>query len=93
MDRDGLKIQESKEKAKSKDGNLEERYTRGQGHDAAFMAPMPLMYGYGSPYVYPSYLEPSAFVIPVHWYTRSVWRLTFNNFRVYPDVLETKARY
>ena len=56
-DRDGLKIQESKGKAKSKDGDLKERYVRGQGHDAAFMVPVPLTYGYGSPYMYPSYLE------------------------------------
>ena len=56
------------------------------------MVPVQLMYGYGSPYVYPSYLEPSAFVIPVHRYTRSVWRLTLDNLRVYPDVLEAKAR-
>ena len=48
-DRDGLKVQESEGEAKSKDGDLEERYASGRGHDAAFMVPVPLIYGYGSP--------------------------------------------
>jgi hypothetical protein len=52
MDRDGQKIQSSKGTAKSKNRDLEERYTRGQGHDAAFMIPVLMTYGYGYPYVY-----------------------------------------
>ena len=52
-DRDGQKIEKSKGKVNDK--NLQERHTRGQDHDAAFMVPVPLTYGYGYPWVYPAY--------------------------------------
>jgi len=51
-DRDGEKNKRSKGKAKNKD--FEERYARGQDHDPAFMVPVPLIYGYGYPWVYQS---------------------------------------
>lgn len=50
-DRDDEKIKWSRGKAKNKD--LEERCARGQNRDAAFMVPVPLIYEYGYPWVYP----------------------------------------
>ena len=61
-DRDGQKIKGSEGKAKDKD--LEERYARGQDHEAAFMVPVPLAHGYAYPYVYPPYPGSCAGVSP-----------------------------
>jgi len=61
-ERDGQTIRESKDKAKNRD--LEERHARGEGHDSAFMIPVPLMYGYGCPFVYSPYPGSCAIVSP-----------------------------
>jgi len=60
--RDGQTIRESKDKAKNRD--LEKRHARGEGHDSAFMVPVPLMYGYGYPFAYLPYTGSCAVVSP-----------------------------
>lgn len=87
-DRDGQKLEGSKGKSKGGNDGLEARYTRGQGHAVAFMIAVPLISGYGYPYVYPS-CPWSCAAVGLCWLMRSVYlRVGVDNFRVYPDAPE-----